>query len=54
MSVVWQVEMDGCNVIGCMFCHHTSYGKLMHLADAQDAKALCGSAKKLKFPGRNS
>lgn len=39
-TVCWQVKTDDGYVVGCRFCHQTSYEKLMQLANAQDAKCL--------------
>jgi hypothetical protein len=52
MTVCWQVDTDEGYIIGCRFCHPTSYEKLIHLADAQDAKTMSKSSGKFKFLGR--
>jgi hypothetical protein len=40
MAVCWQVDADDGYVVGCSFCHHASYEKLMQFADARYAKAM--------------
>jgi len=39
-TVCWQVHTDYGFVVGCSFCHQAGCQKLMHLADAQNAKAV--------------
>jgi hypothetical protein len=38
MTACWQIDTDDGFIVGCTFCHHRSYEKLLQLADAQQPK----------------